>query len=106
MPSTRNPGLLQGIQAFYKDLYSKWQCNDDQDFLKEFLQGIDHAKLNKSQAASAKEEFSAKGISKFISSQSSNKAPGITGVTSAYYKYLWKIMPRCLRTTNYQNVRG
>ena len=81
---TGQANVAAAIQAFYKNLYSKRQCNYDHDSLKEFLQGIDHAKLNESQAASAGEEFSAKEIGEFISSQSSNKASGITGVTSAY----------------------
>ena len=68
----------------------------------EMVQGIYHAKLNDSQAKSAEEELARKEIGDFISSQSSNKAPGITGVTSVYYKYLWKIMPKTItKAINY-----
>ena len=52
--------VAAAIQAFYKNLDSKRNYNDDSS--RKCLRGIDHAKLSDSQAESAEEEFTTKEI--------------------------------------------
>ena len=74
------------IFSFYKSLFSHKPCNDKFSDLQQFMDGIDLDKITQEENTALERPITKLEIANFIKSMSNDKAPGITGITPAFYK--------------------
>ena len=76
------------IYHFYNKLFAHSDCNEDHASLLDIMEDID---LKKSDQDNTKLEqaFIRNKIASFIKTMSNDRAPGITGITPAFYKIFW-----------------
>ena len=77
------------IYKFYNDLFSTKDCNNSYNDLEDFMEGIDIGKVTTEENSHLENPISKEEIAQFIKSMSNDKAPGITGITPAFYKVFW-----------------
>ena len=80
------------IFSFYKSLFSHKQCNHNFSKIQHFMDGIDLDKVTQEENTSLERPISKAEIADFIKSMSNDKAPGITGITPAFYKVFWSLI--------------
>merc|ERR1711954_420389 len=77
------------IFSFYNSLFSRKPCNDKFSDLQQFMDGIDLEKITQEEKTALERPITKTEIANFIKSMSNDKAPGITGITPAFYKVFW-----------------
>merc|ERR1711954_510364 len=93
----KNPPTLSNDQttvhnhifSFYNSLFSHKPCNDNFSDLQNFMDGIDLDKITQEENTALERPITKLEIANFIKSMSNDKAPGITGITPAFYKVFW-----------------
>ena len=77
------------IFKFYNNLFSYKQCNENFSDLQKFMEGIELDKVTEEENSSLESPITKSEIADFIKTMSNDKAPGITGITPAFYKVFW-----------------
>merc|ERR1711954_136819 len=77
------------IFSFYKSLFGHKPCNNNFSDLQNFMDGIDLDKITQEENTALERPITKLEIANFIKSMSNDKAPGITGITPAFYKVFW-----------------
>ena len=78
------------VHTFYDSLYSYRQCHESLDDVKRFLEGVELKSVPKGYNAEQNCPISTLEIAQYLKTLSNNKAPGISGITGAFYKFFWK----------------
>ena len=77
------------IFKFYNDLFSNKQCNENLSDLQEFMGDIELNKVTDTENLSLESPITRTEIANFTKTMSNDKAPGITGITPAFYMVFW-----------------
>ena len=77
------------VHQFYHRLYSYRQCHNRIDDVKHFLSGIELKSVPEGYNAEQDCPISTLEIAQYLKTLSNNKAPGISGITGAFYKFFW-----------------
>ena len=73
------------IFKFYNNLFSHKQFSA----LQKFMEGIELDKVTEEENTSLESPITKSEIADFFKTMSNDKAPGITGITPAFYKVFW-----------------
>ena len=77
------------IYTFYNKLCAHQECKDDFLDLVEFMGDIETQKITKAENKKLEEPFTTTEVATFVKTMSNHKAPGLTGITRAFYKVFW-----------------
>ena len=77
------------IYTFYSKLFAHQECKDDFLDLVDFMEDIETKRITEDENLMLEKPFTTAEVATFIKSMSSDKAPGITGITPAFYKVFW-----------------
>ena len=77
------------IFGFYNSLFSHKPCNENLSDLQEFMEGIELNQITPEENKTLEQPITKPEIAEFIKTMSNDKAPGITGITPAFYKVFW-----------------
>ena len=77
------------IFNFYNNLFSAEETTSTLPDIQNFMEGIETDKITEEENTRLQQPISQAEIEEFIKSMSNDKAPGITGITPAFYKVFW-----------------
>ena len=77
------------IYTFYNKLFAHQECKDDYQDLVDFMGDIQTQKITEDDNKRLETPFSKTEVASFIKTMSNNKAPGLTGISPAFYKVFW-----------------
>ena len=77
------------IYTFYNNLFAHHECKDDFQDLVDFMDDIQTQKISEDTNRRLESPFSKTEVASFIKTMSNDKAPGLTGISPAFYKVFW-----------------
>ena len=77
------------IFSFYNSLFAAEDTSSTLPDIQEFMKGIETEKITQEENERLQQPISKADIADFIKSMSNDKAPGLTGITPAFYKVFW-----------------
>ena len=77
------------IYSFYNELFSAEDLKSSLPDLESFMEGIETEKITAEENTCLQQPINKAEIAEFIKTMSNDKAPGLTGITPAFYKVFW-----------------
>ena len=77
------------IYSFYNELFSAEDLNSSLPDLESITEGIETEKITAEENTRLQQPINKAEIAEFIKTMSNDKAPGLTGITPAFYKVFW-----------------